>query len=131
MTDNGSISFPSITICKDEMYDHVNGLMKRLQSGELSVDNASSWFRNGFNLRNSKINVKNMISIFIPKYPQSLSNIKMSILVETFPKKAYFFSSETGEVSECEHSGGLQQISLQYRERPKDRRALCLSLLLP
>ena len=50
MTDNGSISFPSITICKDEMYDNVNGLMKRLQSGELAVENASSWFRNGFNI---------------------------------------------------------------------------------
>ena len=50
MTDDGSILFPSITICKDQMFDHSRGLMKRLQSGELSVENASSWFRNGFNI---------------------------------------------------------------------------------
>ena len=64
MTDNGSISFPSVTICKDEMYDHVNGLMKRLQSGELSVENASAWFRNGFNFEKiQKSLLKNLIII--------------------------------------------------------------------
>ena len=47
MTDAGNILFPSITICKDQMFDHSSGLMKRLQSGELSVENASSWFRLG------------------------------------------------------------------------------------
>ena len=49
MTDDGHILFPSITICKDEMYDHFSGLMAQLQSGELSVKNSSSWFREGFN----------------------------------------------------------------------------------
>ena len=58
MTDNGSISFPSITICKDEMYDHVNGLMKRLQSGDLSMENASSWFREFFNIVFKKHDIK-------------------------------------------------------------------------
>ena len=50
MTDEGSILFPSITICKDEMFDNVKysdrGLLTRLQSGEVSTENARSWFRN-------------------------------------------------------------------------------------
>ena len=50
MTDNGSILFPSITICKDEMFENANysdrGLLPRLQSGEVSTENARSWFRN-------------------------------------------------------------------------------------
>ena len=50
MTDDGSILFPSITICKDEMFDNVTyserGLLTRLQSGEVSAENASSWFLN-------------------------------------------------------------------------------------
>ena len=44
-TDDGSIQFPSITICKDEMFDQFNGLMKRLQSGGVLVEDARSWFR--------------------------------------------------------------------------------------
>ena len=48
MTDDGSILFPSITICKDEMFDNVKysdrGLLTRLQSGE--VESARSWFLN-------------------------------------------------------------------------------------
>ena len=50
MTDKGSILFPSITICKDEMFDNVKyanrGLLSSLQSGEVSSENAKSWFRN-------------------------------------------------------------------------------------
>ena len=50
MTDDGSILFPSITICKDEMFENVNdsdrGLLQRLKSGEISPENARSWFRN-------------------------------------------------------------------------------------
>ena len=50
MTDDGSILFPSVTICKDEMFDSERysdrGLMTRLQSGEVSSENARSWFRN-------------------------------------------------------------------------------------
>ena len=50
MTDAGSILFPSITICKDEMFNNVKygdrGLITRLQSGEVSPENARSWFRN-------------------------------------------------------------------------------------
>ena len=50
MTDAGSILFPSMTICKDEMFDSVKysdrGLLTRLQSGEVSVENARSWFLN-------------------------------------------------------------------------------------
>ena len=50
MTDDGSILFPSITICKDEMFLNERysdrGLITRLQSGEVSPENASSWFRN-------------------------------------------------------------------------------------
>ena len=50
MTDAGSILFPSITICKDEMFDSVRyserGLITRLQSGEVSPEIARSWFLN-------------------------------------------------------------------------------------
>ena len=50
MNDDGSLLFPSITICKDEMFDnlkHTNrGLLPCLQSGEVSSENAKSWFRN-------------------------------------------------------------------------------------
>ena len=50
LRDEGSILFPSITICKDEMFDnlkHTNrGLLPSLQSGEVSSENAKSWFRN-------------------------------------------------------------------------------------
>ena len=45
MADEGSILFPSITVCKDQMFDHSRGLMKRLQSAELTVENAGFWFR--------------------------------------------------------------------------------------
>ena len=50
MTDDGSILFPSVTICKDEMFDNEiysdSGLLSRLQSGEVSAENARSWFLN-------------------------------------------------------------------------------------
>ena len=50
MTDEGSLLFPSITVCKDEMFKDAiysdRGLLPRLQSGEVSTENASSWFRN-------------------------------------------------------------------------------------
>ena len=50
LTDEGSILFPSITICKDEMFLNVKyanrGLLPSLQSGEVSPENAKSWFRN-------------------------------------------------------------------------------------
>ena len=50
MTDDGSIRFPSITICKDEMFENANysdrGLLPRLKSGEVSPENARSWFKN-------------------------------------------------------------------------------------
>ena len=50
MTDEGSILFPSITICKDEMFENERysnrGLLTRLQSGEVSSEDARSWFRN-------------------------------------------------------------------------------------
>ena len=50
MTDEGSLLFPSITVCKDEMFENERysdrGLLTRLQSGEVSTENASSWFRN-------------------------------------------------------------------------------------
>ena len=49
-TDAGRILFPSITLCKDEMFNSVRyserGLVTRLQSGEVSAENARSWFRN-------------------------------------------------------------------------------------
>ena len=48
MTDEGSILFPSITICKDEMFDNeeesIIGLLTQHQ--EVSSDFAKSWFRN-------------------------------------------------------------------------------------
>ena len=62
MTDEGSILFPSVTICKDEMYDYYSGLMNHLTSGELSVGNASSWFREGLSL--SKIILVYLILVF-------------------------------------------------------------------
>ena len=47
-TDDGSILFPSVTICKSEMFTNVNynerGLLARLKSGEVSSENARSWF---------------------------------------------------------------------------------------
>ena len=46
MIDDGSILFPSITICKNEMYDHFKGLINRLQNNEVSVENARFLFRN-------------------------------------------------------------------------------------
>ena len=50
MTDDESILFPSVTICKDEMFDNEiysdSGLLSRLQSGEVSAENARSWFLN-------------------------------------------------------------------------------------
>ena len=50
MNDDGSLLFPSITICKDEMFVDVRysdrGLLTRLQSGEVSAENARSWFVN-------------------------------------------------------------------------------------
>ena len=50
MTDEGSILFPSVTICKDEMFDNLKysnrGLLPRLRSGEVSAGSARSWFRN-------------------------------------------------------------------------------------
>ena len=50
MTNDGSILFPSITVCKNEMYDDVKyfngGMLKRIQSGEVSSENAKSWFMN-------------------------------------------------------------------------------------
>ena len=46
MTDDDSILFPSITICKKELFDHFKGLIKRLQTNEVSVENAGFFFRN-------------------------------------------------------------------------------------
>ena len=48
MRDEGSILFPSITICKDEMYNNRlgGGLFTRLNSGGLLVEDAGAWFRN-------------------------------------------------------------------------------------
>ena len=50
LTDDGSILFPSVTICKDEMFDNGKyanrGLLSSLQTGEVSAENAKSWFRN-------------------------------------------------------------------------------------
>ena len=47
LTDDGSILFPSITICKNEMYNIFDkGLMRKLETGELSVENAKPWLRN-------------------------------------------------------------------------------------
>ena len=50
MNDDGSLLFPSITICKDEMFVNVKysdrGLLTRLQTGEVSAENARSWFVN-------------------------------------------------------------------------------------
>ena len=46
MTDDGSILFPSITICKNEMYNIFDkGLIRKLETWELSVENVRSWFR--------------------------------------------------------------------------------------
>ena len=51
LTDNGSILFPSITICKNEMFVNATmrhrGLITRLRSGEISPENAKVWLRNG------------------------------------------------------------------------------------
>ena len=45
MTDEGSILFPSITICKDQMYNkEEQGIMSKLQSEDLSVEEARAWF---------------------------------------------------------------------------------------
>ena len=46
MTDEGSILFPSVTICKNEMFDNFDGLIKKLQTNETSVKNARFLFRN-------------------------------------------------------------------------------------
>ena len=49
LTDDGSILFPSITICKDQMFDNeINnrGLLTMLQSGEVSSANARFYFKN-------------------------------------------------------------------------------------
>ena len=48
MTDEGSILFPSITVCKDEMYTRWDGegLFTYLHSGEVSVEEAGGWFKN-------------------------------------------------------------------------------------
>ena len=47
LTDDGSILFPSITICKNEMYNIFDkGLIRKLETGELSVENAKPWLRN-------------------------------------------------------------------------------------
>ena len=44
-TDEGSILFPSISICKDEMYDkEEEGILSRLESGGLSVEDARQLF---------------------------------------------------------------------------------------
>ena len=49
-TDAGRLLFPSVTICKDEMFNSVRyserGLLTRLQSGEVSAENAKTWFLN-------------------------------------------------------------------------------------
>ena len=49
-TDAGSILFPSMTLCKDEMFDNVKysdrGLLSRLLSGEVLAENAKTWFLN-------------------------------------------------------------------------------------
>ena len=48
MSDSGSILFPSITVCKDEMYDSrlEGGLFTRLNSGALLIEDAAAWFKN-------------------------------------------------------------------------------------
>ena len=48
MIDSGSILFPSITVCKDEMYDSrlEGGLFTRLNSGALLIEDAAAWFNN-------------------------------------------------------------------------------------
>ena len=47
MRDEGSILFPSITICKDEMFtSSPGGLFSHLHSRELPVQEAADWFRN-------------------------------------------------------------------------------------
>ena len=45
MTDEGSILFPSITICKDQMYNkEEEGLMNKIKSEDLSLAEARAWF---------------------------------------------------------------------------------------
>ena len=46
MRDEGSILFPSITICKDEMFTSEGAFLPKLQSGEVSMQDARSWFKN-------------------------------------------------------------------------------------
>ena len=47
LTDPGSILFPSVTVCKDEMYSRweEGGLLSKLKSGDLSVEEAGTWFQ--------------------------------------------------------------------------------------
>ena len=45
-TDVGSILFPSITICKDEMFTSEGAFLPKLQSGEVSMQDARAWFKN-------------------------------------------------------------------------------------
>ena len=51
LTDNGSILFPSVTICKNEMFVNEEyfdrGLITRLRSGEITPETAKAWLRNG------------------------------------------------------------------------------------
>ena len=46
ISDEGSILFPSITICRDQMYNTWElGLVSQLQSGDLAVEEARAWFK--------------------------------------------------------------------------------------
>ena len=47
LSDTGHILFPSITVCKDEMYTsrEEGALFTRLDSGHLRVEQAGEWFK--------------------------------------------------------------------------------------
>ena len=55
MTDNGSVLFPSITICRDEMFSVYTDLIKSLQSGELEVGQARDWFESSTSSRSELV----------------------------------------------------------------------------
>ena len=44
-SDSGSILFPSVTVCKDQMFTKYEDLFPTLQSGSVAVEEAGLWFK--------------------------------------------------------------------------------------
>ena len=157
MTDNDSILFPSVTICKDEMFEDgrysssYTGFLSLLHSGEVSAENLRPWFLNRTFSRGQlgkdsleKYIISMDLSIYWregwgggskcfygPTMPRNFCPLwergKGSWLGDSF----FLLNPSLSEVPECEDSGGSQQLSLQYREWTQGRGAMLLSLPLP